>query len=33
MRADWAVDYVPFIGAIGAKLVDVDRRLRALEER
>jgi hypothetical protein len=29
----WGVDYVPFIGAIGAKLADVDRRLRALEER
>jgi hypothetical protein len=27
----WGVNYVPLIGAIGAKLVDVDRRLRALE--
>lgn len=29
----WGVDYVPLIGAIGAKLADVDRRLRALEDR
>lgn len=29
----WAVDYVPFIGAIGAKLADVDARLKALEGR
>ena len=29
----WGVNYLAFIGAIGAKLVDVDRRLRALEER
>lgn len=33
VRTDWGVDYVPFIGAIAAKLVDVDRRLRALESR
>lgn len=32
-RSHWGVDYVPLIGAIGAKLADVDRRLRALEDR
>lgn len=32
-RKHWGVDYVPLIGAIGAKLADVDRRLRALEDR